>query len=235
MTTVVVTPAILRAPRITLDLYGTPYQWWMCPLREDADGTLYTQFLEPPGATDAAAVTAYRWQFGEPEPTLTDPLAMHLNVEYSLHDYLDVPRTLLTGMRATLELVWLERPGPEWRPIRRNSCVVGDYQTTTSTIESPRSWRDRWSGPLGLTGTECLVGSCGLEGYEPPSMQATALLMPESELIDEIDRLVNDQVRPGPRDDYHIDRYPKCARCGHDWHGLCCEQCACLGELEDPA
>jgi hypothetical protein len=69
-------------------------------------------------------------------------------------------------------------------------------------------------------------------------------VLPESEVIAEIDRLeeyfdtrdeaeaavrlVNDQVRRGPRDDYNADRYPKCADCGHTWHGLDCEHCGCL-------
>ena len=59
-------------------------------------------------------------------------------------------------------------------------------------------------------------------------------ILPEQDVVDEIDRLVNEQVRPGPRDDYNADRYPKCVKCPHPWHGLCCEKCACLGELEDP-
>lgn len=55
-------------------------------------------------------------------------------------------------------------------------------------------------------------------------------VLPESEVIDDIDRLVNDQVRPGPVDDYQANRYPKCAECGHDWHGLECgkDNCDCL-------
>jgi len=59
-------------------------------------------------------------------------------------------------------------------------------------------------------------------------------VLPESEVIDEIDRLVNEQVRGGPVDDYNINRYPRCKHCHHDWHGILCEKCACLGELEDP-
>ena len=57
-------------------------------------------------------------------------------------------------------------------------------------------------------------------------------VLPESEVIDDIDRLVNDQVRTGPVDDYSVNRYPKCPDCGHDWHGLECEAqqgyCDCL-------
>jgi hypothetical protein len=71
-------------------------------------------------------------------------------------------------------------------------------------------------------------------------------VLPESEVINEIDRLedyfdtrdeaeaairlVNDQVRHGPRDDYNANRYDKCQDCGHDWHGLECgrDNCDCL-------
>jgi hypothetical protein len=53
-------------------------------------------------------------------------------------------------------------------------------------------------------------------------------VLPESQVIDEIDRLVNDQVRVGPRDDYRVNRYPPCKVCGHQWHGLDCERCECI-------
>jgi hypothetical protein len=59
-------------------------------------------------------------------------------------------------------------------------------------------------------------------------------VLPEQDVVDEIDRLVNEQVAPGPRDDYRVNRYPKCAKCHHDWHGILCDNCDCLGELEDP-
>ncbi len=59
-------------------------------------------------------------------------------------------------------------------------------------------------------------------------------VLPESQVLDEIDRLVNESVARGPRDDYNVNRYPKCAHCPHDWHGILCDKCACLGELEDP-
>jgi hypothetical protein len=71
-------------------------------------------------------------------------------------------------------------------------------------------------------------------GQRHPDSVAASIL-PESEVIDEIDRLVNEQIRPGPVDDYHADRYPKCTHCGCDWHGILCDKCDCLGELEDPA
>jgi len=59
-------------------------------------------------------------------------------------------------------------------------------------------------------------------------------VLPERDVVDEIDRLVNEELRPGPVDDYETNRYPKCKHCGCDWHGLLCAHCACLGELEDP-
>lgn len=63
---------------------------------------------------------------------------------------------------------------------------------------------------------------------------ARSNVLPEQDLVDEIDRLVNEQVATGPVDDYRIDRYPKCTHCHHDWHGLLCDACTCLGELEEP-
>jgi len=74
------------------------------------------------------------------------------------------------------------------------------------------------------------------EPYVAPPPPKSAVL-PESELIDEIDRLVNESVKVGPVDDYSVNRYPKCPHCGHQWHGIMCEAtstCDCLGELEDP-
>jgi hypothetical protein len=59
-------------------------------------------------------------------------------------------------------------------------------------------------------------------------------IKPEQDVVDEIDRLVNEQIRVGPLDDYQVNRYPKCAHCGHQWHGKPCEKCVCLGEFEDP-
>ena len=55
-------------------------------------------------------------------------------------------------------------------------------------------------------------------------------VLPESQVVDEIDRLVNESIRPGPRDDYTVDRYPKCDQCPHSWHGLECDTdgCDCL-------
>jgi hypothetical protein len=79
----------------------------------------------------------------------------------------------------------------------------------------------------------------GLGGYSRrdvtwSSAPRPADILPEQDVVDEIDRLVNEQIRPGPRDDYSVNRYPKCGHCGHDWHGVLCEHCDCLGELEDP-
>jgi hypothetical protein len=71
----------------------------------------------------------------------------------------------------------------------------------------------------------------------PPSARVRAksslYLNPEDQVLDDIDLLVNEQVRGGPVDDYRVDRYPKCKHCPHQWHGLCCEHCDCLGELEE--
>jgi len=55
---------------------------------------------------------------------------------------------------------------------------------------------------------------------------------PERDVIDAIDELVNEQLAVGPVDDYNADRYIKC-RCGHDWHGIQCVQCACLSSDPD--
>lgn len=42
---------------------------------------------------------------------------------------------------------------------------------------------------------------------------------PEDDICDEIDRLVNEQLKIGPVDDYSTDRYPKCPNCTGPWHG----------------
>jgi hypothetical protein len=62
----------------------------------------------------------------------------------------------------------------------------------------------------------------------PRSRERRKDVLPEKELIDDIDRLVNEQIRPGPVDDYSTNRYPECGQCGHDWHGLDCGDCGCL-------
>ncbi|TDH48868.1 hypothetical protein E2F47_22140 [Mycobacterium eburneum] len=41
-----------------------------------------------------------------------------------------------------------------------------------------------------------------------------------SDIIDEIDRLVDDQLAAGPVDDYNVNRYDRCWHCGRDWHGM---------------
>lgn len=66
-----------------------------------------------------------------------------------------------------------------------------------------------------------------------PMSPSKSPVLPEAELVDEIDRLVNEQVRVGPVDDYNVDRYPKCPHCNHSWHGILCNECDCLGELEE--
>jgi hypothetical protein len=56
---------------------------------------------------------------------------------------------------------------------------------------------------------------------------------PEDRIIDRIDQLVNEQLAPGPLDDYNADRYVKCTRCGSDWHGL--PESGCPGsDVEGP-
>jgi hypothetical protein len=48
--------------------------------------------------------------------------------------------------------------------------------------------------------------------------------------------LVDESLAPGPRDDFNVDRYPRCDRCDHGWHGLGCGKCDCEGsEGEKPA
>lgn len=55
-------------------------------------------------------------------------------------------------------------------------------------------------------------------------------ILPEQDVVDEIDRLVNTQIAPGPVDNYAVDRYPHCDDCEHSWHGLECAQddCYCI-------
>jgi len=61
-----------------------------------------------------------------------------------------------------------------------------------------------------------------------PKLQEKAYLKPEDHVLDEIDQLVNDQVRRGPVDDYTVNRYPQCPHCAHDFHGLDCVHCDCI-------
>jgi hypothetical protein len=88
----------------------------------------------------------------------------------------------------------------------------------------------------------------GLPRYMPSVIKGgrSPSVLPESEVIAEIDRLedyfdtrdeaeaavrlVNEQVRGGPVDDYKVDRYPRCKECGHTWHGLECsrDNCDCI-------
>lgn len=39
-------------------------------------------------------------------------------------------------------------------------------------------------------------------------------------LLDDIDRLVDEQLAAGPVDDYNANRYSKCPHCDRDWHGI---------------
>lgn len=73
----------------------------------------------------------------------------------------------------------------------------------------------------------------GLIGPAGPTVASRRDVLPEAELVDEIDRLVNEQVKVGPVDDYRVDRYPRCPHCAHSWHGILCNECDCLGELEE--
>jgi hypothetical protein len=81
----------------------------------------------------------------------------------------------------------------------------------------------RYGGRTGLA--DEISGGLSVGVYGPA-------ILPEKEVVDEIDRLVNDELRTGPLDD--INRYPTCEHCPHQWHGEPCEKCACLGEFEDP-
>jgi len=67
----------------------------------------------------------------------------------------------------------------------------------------------------------------GLQGHYSAAARYGPAIKPEQEVVDEIDRLVNEQIRPGPRDDYSVNRYPKCTVCRHEWHGLDCDADGC--------
>lgn len=41
-----------------------------------------------------------------------------------------------------------------------------------------------------------------------------------TDIVDEIDALVDAQLAGGPVDDYNADRYDKCPHCDRNWHGL---------------
>ena len=41
-----------------------------------------------------------------------------------------------------------------------------------------------------------------------------------SDIIDDIDALINESLAAGPVDDYTVNRYDKCWHCGRDWHGM---------------
>lgn len=43
-------------------------------------------------------------------------------------------------------------------------------------------------------------------------------------LLDDIDRLVDEQLAAGPVDDYNTNRYDKCWHCSRDWHGVAITQ-----------
>src|SRR4029077_8187966 len=50
-------------------------------------------------------------------------------------------------------------------------------------------------------------------------------LKPEQGVLDDIAELVNDQIARTSRagQPLNLDRFPKCKECGHDWHGLECD------------
>lgn len=56
-------------------------------------------------------------------------------------------------------------------------------------------------------------------------------------LIDDIDRLVDEQLAAGPVDDYNTNRYDRCPHCARDWHGIVItervEQMRWLGRFDD--
>lgn len=54
-------------------------------------------------------------------------------------------------------------------------------------------------------------------------------MKPEQRVLDQIDELVDESLGPGPRDDFNVDRYPRCDHCDHGWHGLGCVKCDCAG------
>jgi hypothetical protein len=104
--------------------------------------------------------------------------------------------------------------------------VTGPTGTVVDGVLTPNEVRRREGLPP-LPGGDTYIQHPAptiLPGGKPP---LSRLVKPESEVIDEIDRLVNEQVRFGPVDDYHVDRYPKCDECGHDFHGLDCA-CGCI-------
>jgi hypothetical protein len=98
-------------------------------------------------------------------------------------------------------------------------------------VPYPMSMSGPGGGGAGGNATYMPQDPIAWAGSAAPSYSSAVL--PEGELIDEIDRLVNESVAVGPVDDYHVDRYPKCSHCQHDWHGVLCDHCDCLGELEE--
>jgi hypothetical protein len=122
--------------------------------------------------------------------------------------------------------------------------VMGRNTQRVMNFGDPRREPGDLYGELGALGIMSPNQVRELEGYgySPAAVRFLAEttapprspdILPESEVVDEIDRLVNESLTPGPRDDYSINRYPKCSHCHHDWHGILCDHCACLGELED--
>jgi hypothetical protein len=112
-------------------------------------------------------------------------------------------------------------------------------------LQFPRVPLSRWSEQLSINSRRLAEGlhrhpdavpNLPVRSHPPPSWPRRGPnVLPEAECIDEIDKLVNEQIKPGPSDDYSIDRYPKCPHCPHSWHGILCNACACLGELEEEA
>lgn len=110
---------------------------------------------------------------------------------------------------------------------------VGLWLPETGMVDDDRLRREGWVdfGHIDENGLQVrAVETWGGDviGFHERRVARSPNVKPESEVIDEIDRLVNDQVRYGPRDDYQADRYDKCDDCGHDWHGLDCAFCGCL-------
>lgn len=58
-----------------------------------------------------------------------------------------------------------------------------------------------------------------LAGFEPAGYFKEPSREPV-DIVDAIDELVNDQLAPGPVDDYTVDRYDRCPHCDRQWHGL---------------
>lgn len=52
---------------------------------------------------------------------------------------------------------------------------------------------------------------------------------PETKVINDIDALVDEQLRRGPYGEYGWNNdareFMKCPHCPHDWHGLPCDEC----------